>query len=340
MATLGLQVVPARPEDRDVLLEATMRGQLARNPNHWFVRTVLGSALKSQGQYQEAIEHLQEAVRLAPGNPAPHFNLGNTKLAMGRLDESLEHYRRVLAIEPNHPKVNNNIAVAYQQRGDTERALEHYRAQLALSPEDSRAYANMGTALLELDRLAPADEAFRRALDLDPESTQALEGRGDVGRLRDDRELAEIHYRRALELDPDSPAAQYGLGRVRLAQGRPEQARDHLGHAMRADGAYVGVLNDDAWHMATHPDPDQRAPAKAVFLAEIVNEHTEHRVPELLDTLAAALAADGRFDSAIGTLEKAMNLAGSGNASVYMEEFRERLVLYQRGEPYTDLSDN
>ncbi|MCK5363174.1 MAG: hypothetical protein KAR22_09410, partial [Gammaproteobacteria bacterium] len=61
-----------------------------------------------------------------------------------------------------------------------------------------------------------------------------------------------------------------------------------------------------------------------------------HQVPELLDTLAAAQAANGDFEQAAQTLERALALAAGGSAAQYIPEFRERHALYQRGIAYID----
>ena len=110
----------------------------------------------------------------------------------------------------------------------------------------------------------------------------------------------------------------------------------HLRAAVEANEAYIGVLNDEAWHLATDPDAAVRTPDRALTLATLANELTEHRVPELLDTLAAAQAATGAFSQAAETLQRALALASTSSAARYIPEFRERLALYRAGTPYID----
>lgn len=336
MATLAIQVMPRKPEDKPLLREASMRSRLNKNPDNWFAHNALSSALMSQQRFEEALSHVRSAIRLEPRHPQPRYNLANTLLAMGRTDEAIENYRKTLAIEPGHAKAHNNLAVAFQRSGDLERAVHHYRQQLGVTPMDAQAHANLGTALLELGRNEPADGAFGRALELDPEWVPALEGRADVARARGDVEAAERDYRRALALEPGAPGAHYGLGALRLAGGASEAAMTHFHKALEGNEGYVGVLNDDAWRLATHPDAAQRAPEQALALAMLANEAIGARVPELLDTLAAAQAAVGDFAQAARTLEQAMALAAGGDAARYMPEFRERLALYRGGRAFID----
>jgi tetratricopeptide (TPR) repeat protein len=336
MATLTIQVLPAREEDKPLLLEALMRGQLNKNPDSWFTHNALGAALQSQGRLDEALSHISAAIRLHPGHPQLRYNLGNTLLSAGRTEEAIASYEQTLAIEPDHPKAHNNMAVAFQQSGELERAVHHYRQQLEVTPMNAQAHANLGTALLDQEQARAADEAFARALELDPDWVLALEGRGDVARIDGRLEEAERHYRQALAREAGAPGAHYGLGAVHLARDAEEPATTHFRKAVEGNGAYVGLLNDDAWRLATHPDPAVRAPHQALTLATLASELTEHRVPELLDTLAAAQAASGAFGQAAETLERALELAAGGSAAPYIPEFRERLALYRSGEAFID----
>ena len=336
MATLTIQVVPPRAQDQAVLREALMRSRLEKNPDNWFAHSVLSSALKSQGQLDQALVHIHSALRLEPRHPQLHYNLANTLLAMGKIDEAIESYRKVLVIEPDHAKAHNNLAVAFQQSGDLGRAVQHYRDQLSVTPMDAQAHANLGTALFELERVQAADDAFGRALGLDPDWVPALEGRGDVARAQGRVEEARDHYQHALTGNPETAGAHYGIGAIRLAEGAEEPALLHFRKAVQADAAYIGMLNDDAWRLATDPDPALRAPGQALTLATLADQLTAHEVPELLDTLAAAQAANGAFEQATRTLERALQLAEGGSAARYIPQFHQRLALYRSGRAFID----
>ena len=69
-------------------------------------------------------------------------------------------------------------------------------------------------------------------------------------------------------------------------------------------------------------------PPGALFLAELGVAIYPHQSPELLDTLAAAQAANGRFDDAKRTVEKAIEEAHRQDKSEYLEAFERRPKLY------------
>ncbi|NIP46524.1 MAG: tetratricopeptide repeat protein, partial [Gammaproteobacteria bacterium] len=339
MATLTIQVLAERERDQPLLREALMRGRLEKNPDNWFAHNALGSALRAQGRLDEALSHIDAAIRLHPRHPQLRYNLGNALLDGGRVAEAITSYQQALTIEPDHPKAHNNLAVAFQQSGQLERAVHHYRQQLTVTPFDVRAHANLGTALYDQGNLQAADAAFTRALELDPEWLAALEGRGDVARSEGRLGDAERYYREALANNAASPGAHYGIGAVQLIRGEEAAAITHLRAAVEGNGAYLGVLNDDAWRLATHPDPAVRAPARALALATLAAGLSEYRVPELLDTLAAAQAATGAFPDAVETLQRALALAPGSSAAGYIPEFRERLALYRAGKEFIEEAD-
>ncbi|MFL6542560.1 MAG: tetratricopeptide repeat protein [Chthoniobacterales bacterium] len=61
-------------------------------------------------------------------------------------------------------------------------------------------------------------------------------------------------------------------------------------------------LNNLGWAAATSPDPAVRNPTRALSLAESAMKESRGKDPGVLRTLAAAYAANERFDDATKTL--------------------------------------
>jgi hypothetical protein len=56
----------------------------------------------------------------------------------------------------------------------------------------------------------------------------------------------------------------------------------------------------------------------------------------MLDTLAAAYAADGRFQEAGATAHRAADIAQRSGFTTAEREYRERAALYDAGKPYVE----
>ena len=99
------------------------------------------------------------------------------------------------------------------------------------------------------------------------------------------------------------------------------------------------AVNNLAWVLATHENPQARNPAEAVELAERACKITHYERPETLDTLAAAYAAAGRFDEAVKIAEKAVELAVLSEDTITRpDDIRRRLRLYRERKPYHELA--
>ena len=80
-------------------------GTRAGPPAH----TNLGQALLANGQPQEAMTYLEQAVELEPGSAEAHNSLGAVLGTMGRLEEAIVHFRQALAIDSSHTGARQNL---------------------------------------------------------------------------------------------------------------------------------------------------------------------------------------------------------------------------------------
>jgi tetratricopeptide (TPR) repeat protein len=69
----------------------------------------LGIALLYLKRLPAAIEHLEEAVRLAPASAPAHEFLAGALVAQGRKAEAVAHYQRALQLEPDNERVRRTL---------------------------------------------------------------------------------------------------------------------------------------------------------------------------------------------------------------------------------------
>ena len=124
----------------------------------------LGTAYRAAGQYDRALNELQQALEMSPARPRVHFQLGITFVAMGRFDDAI----RALEIAARPATGHNSRVEAYlgyafaaAGRPDDARAvlkeLEAHRREQYVS--------SFGIALIHdaLGEKEPALVALRRA---------------------------------------------------------------------------------------------------------------------------------------------------------------------------------
>jgi tetratricopeptide (TPR) repeat protein len=141
------------------------------------------------------------------------------------------------------------------------------------------------------------------------------------------------HARKVLALSPDHAAAHRLLGGLLSRTGQFKEAVAHLERVLKARPEDLVTGNNLAWVLATCPDATYRDGPRAVELAERVCKATNHSVPVMLDSLAAAYAEAGRFPSAVEAARRALAMVRR-DPKAPTRELEARLKLYEMGKPY------
>jgi tetratricopeptide (TPR) repeat protein len=307
------------------------------DPDYGMPRGNLGSLLQSQGRLDEAVDNYRQALELDPGLAEIHFNYANILRAQEKLDEAIQHYRNAIAIQPSHAEGHFNLGVALQQKGMLEEAIESYRKALDINPDYAKAHYGLGVAMVRQGDMDGACEHLERSVELTPENPSARLDLARVLHAKGQYDLAIKHYDEALRIRPDHPITRMGLADALFRRGRFLRAVEECRTILRTQGENAVILNMLAWMLATG-DSDVADYSQAVELAEKACRLTELKSPELLDTLAAAYAAGGKFSQAAATAREAIKLANQGGNEALAKTIQERLELYNRGKPYVQPS--
>jgi tetratricopeptide (TPR) repeat protein len=167
-----------------------------------------------QNRVQEAIEHSERAVAIAPEYPEALNGLGVGLARQGRAADAIEDYRRALAIKPAYDDAETNWGVALAQQGDAAGAIEHYQRALAINPDNSNAHVNWGNALVRLARPDEAIGHYAAALRIRGDNADAHHNWG-VALARQGKFAEAIeHFRAALTIDPNHTEARRYLDKA------------------------------------------------------------------------------------------------------------------------------
>ena len=119
--------------------QALWREALAHAPRKVRPRIQLARSLSPP----EALRLLDEARRLAPGDPAVAAETGRTLLAAGNPAAALGEFGRALALDPRDAGNYNNRGVALAALGQTDAARRDFERALELSPGFTAAAENL-----------------------------------------------------------------------------------------------------------------------------------------------------------------------------------------------------
>lgn len=132
-----------------------------------------GQCLLREGKYEEAIEKLQTAFRLAPRNSLAAFNLGLAHYYMHpRTQKSLrdahDFFRRALELNPRYHPARLMHGICQLEIGMHTLAIVTLLKVTEDDPENIDAHFHLGIAYRKENRFDEAERSFRRALQLDP----------------------------------------------------------------------------------------------------------------------------------------------------------------------------
>ena len=247
--------------------------------------------------------------------------------------EDIVGFETVLDAEPGKVTVHDDVARLYLLFGEVAKALAHFRESARLEPDSPAAQYNVGTTLLRMGELDEAVARFERALRLDPDYAPVHNNLGAALRSQGRLDEATRRFRQAVRARPDDEDALYNLASTLTLRGEFTEAIALYRRVLALLPDSPEPFAELAWLLATHPDPTPRDVQEAVSLAEHAAQLTSRRDARVLNTLAAAHAAAGRFDEAAATARAALALPPD-NGSDLATTIRQLLDLYSEGRRY------
>jgi tetratricopeptide (TPR) repeat protein len=209
------------------------RDNVTKNQSSWMAYNNLGFALAQAGNYQEAIEQFERALRLKPDDADAHNNFGTALLRQGRVEDAIRHYEQVVQLEPNNAQAYFNLGVALERAGKLQNAIDQYRRALQIEPESAETHANLGNALFETGKLQEAIDQYQEALRIKPDYADAHNNLGGtlfrLGRVSE----AVAHFEQALRLAPGMVETHYNLGVALEQAGRTAEAIQQYEQVLR-----------------------------------------------------------------------------------------------------------
>ncbi|MBX3421705.1 MAG: tetratricopeptide repeat protein [Pirellulaceae bacterium] len=221
-------------------------------------------------------------------------------------------------------------------------ALAAFDHAIQLEPQFADAIYNKGIALESLDRREEAIRLFEQAIRLKPTlggaHSRLAQYYVDCGNV----DKATYHFGQAIALVAEPALLHFEYGQLLVGQGDTLGAIAQYRAALKLDSGIVLAANNLAWLLATDSRPEVRSVAEAIQIAEKLAErisrspddtHTEAEVT-ILDTLSAAYAEAGRFDEAVRTAQRGLEIASLLADTSLTEMMQSRIELYRTGKPF------
>jgi len=116
--------------------------------------------------YGQAVAYLKKFVEAYPGSRPGRLNLGLCYVHLRKFQEAIPHLEQAVRLGAE-PESLNLLAHSYDRTGDGDRAVRLYRHSIRLRSAAETHY-NLGVLLRRRGELAEAEENLKRALELSP----------------------------------------------------------------------------------------------------------------------------------------------------------------------------
>ncbi|HEX5481133.1 MAG TPA: rhomboid family intramembrane serine protease [Terriglobia bacterium] len=205
-----------------------------------------------------------------------------------------------------------------------DRAMKILEEAQRIAPHNLRVHEELGALYLGNKKYAEAIREFEQAVQLNPASpadtlrlAAAYEGNGEFTKARRVLESAQKKM-------PQDSSTQQALAEVYTRLKLYPEAIRHYQEALKKAPNSAMAHNNLAWLLATCDDPRYRDPENALKHAVRAVQLSGWKQPDFIDTLAAALSANGKLRLAAEVEAKAVQLAPQNR------EFQENLTRYRK----------
>ncbi|MFN0125215.1 MAG: ASPIC/UnbV domain-containing protein [Verrucomicrobiales bacterium] len=268
----------------------------------------------------------------------------------GYLDDARAEIRRALASSANAPpstrtQILRLLADLEDEAGLHEAAAAAWKDALALTPADPALHLALGASLWKAQHPQDALDAFSKASTHSPDAAAFHNQLGKVWQALGEHARARDAFAASLATAPENPEVTFNLAVARQFTGQTAEAIATYEAVLKLtptqsvtplSPASLDAASNLAWLLATSTNPTLRNPARALALAEQVNELTKGQSVPVLDNLAAAHAAAGNFASATTIATQALALATATGDTSLATDLARRLAAYKAGQAWIE----
>ena len=296
---------------------------------HAYVRSLKAWALNRRGE-----NRYETAKQLKSIDNVAQYELA-IKQAMSDFDDSI-------AIDTARYRTFNSRGIAFVLDEQYVAAAKDFGKAVTLRADFTQGYFNRAEVLSALDQYELAVKDYTSVLRLNPDDAQALTGRGHAYVALKNFDAALVDYNSVIKAYPTNALAFINRGDFYEAAGdwQPALADFATARKLGSGSSELSDLADQrtAWVLASAGDASIRDAEKAMALIGPCVERSSSPSVAMLETLAAAQAATGRFEEAKQNQTKAIQLTG---AEVSVDDkqakgspHQVRMALYEEEKPF------
>lgn len=309
----AIEVAPSEPAPRLILVDYLLQQNAARRaltaaqaaaavlPESASVVDALGRAQISAGEHHQAVNTFGKLAVMQPRAVGPHMRMAQAHVAAKDLASAAQALRKALDVQPDHLPALQALAELALRNNSADEALAVSKQIQQQRSTEAVGHVIEGDVLLTLKKPDAALQAYRTALKIAPSSTAVAMKMFNALASGNRQAQAQTFAQDWLQRQPrDHVFAGYVAERA-MQGGQLAQAEKYYRLGLQLKPDHVIFLNNLAWVLS------QRGDKESLIHVERANTLAPDN-PDILDTFAGIVSAQGNFARALSLQQKAVSL--------------------------------
>jgi tetratricopeptide (TPR) repeat protein len=133
----------------------------------------LGNAYYSKGEYQKAVEALNESIKLDPNLSDSFFFLAMSYGKLKEYDKAVEAAKRAIELDPKAPTYYAVLGLIYRDQKKYKEAEENLKKSIELDPKSFVPYLKLADLYYEKESYKEAVNTLTKVLEINPSNMEA-----------------------------------------------------------------------------------------------------------------------------------------------------------------------
>jgi tetratricopeptide (TPR) repeat protein len=286
---------------------------------------------------------MQTALSSWPNEPRWQAYAAQLSIINGQLDDAINHLENAISVEPDHLPHYLALGDAHLKSGQTELGIRTLEKAVQTTPDHFDVYLALATAQLINEDYSQAVKNAEKAITLAPEQLSPLLLRSEIALKMDDPHQANAHVEAALRINADHSGALFLKAKAVDLLGDTEESmnivekaiplsnnplpfllhRAHLRSSLEGSQGYLAELQeicskypDEPLVLAPLAETLAKTdhPEESIQVAQQALRHSNGHLPideqaRLHQLLGILLRESGQLDQAIYQLSEAIQIA-------------------------------
>jgi tetratricopeptide (TPR) repeat protein len=220
---------------------------------------ILAAKAQAEGNLPEAKTHLDQLLKLHPGDVRAQVQMANYYGNIGDDVNSLKHFTQATALDKTYAPAYNSIGYANFRLGRYDAAEQAFKTYIKLIPNNPNPYDSYAELLMKTGRYDESIRQYNMALAKDAAFVNSYRGVGDNYAYKGDFAKARETFQRMYEKAPDDnwrDLALISLVNSYVLEGKTDEAlkahdrRRELAEARKDTQALIGIHANAAFMLA------------------------------------------------------------------------------------------